>query len=125
MGEYRGGFFEGLATGLVLGVSAYVFLGTDEGKKLKKNLQKKAGPYLDDFEEVLEELKDQSGNLLQKAEEVKDSLEEKLEETTSQVVPAVAEKLDDSLSHIEMLQERGRKATASIRKKFFKNIKKS
>ncbi len=123
--HHKNNFWEGVAAGAILGVAVYVFLGSDEGKKLTKDFRKKAAPYLEDLAEVLEEWRDQSESLLEKAEAVKDTLEERLEETKNQVVPAVAAKLEGSLSHIEQLQERGREATATIRKKFFKNIKKS
>lgn len=123
--QHKNNFWEGVATGAILGVAAYVFLGSDEGKKLTKDFKKKAAPLLEDLAEVLEDWRDQSESLLEKAEAVKDTLEERLEETKDQVAPAVAAKLEGSLSHIEQLQERGREATATIRKRFFKNIKKS
>ena len=123
--QHKTNFLEGVATGAVLGIAAYVFLGSDEGKKITKDLKKKAAPYLEDLVEVLEDWKDQSESLLEKAEAIKDTFEERLEETKDNVVPAVAVKLEDSLSHIEQLQERGREATATIRKRFFKNVKKS
>ncbi len=85
--QHKTNFLEGVATGAILGIVAYVFLGSDEGKKLTKDIKKKAAPYLEDLAEVLEEWKDQSESLLGKAQAVKDTLEERLEETKDQVVP--------------------------------------
>ncbi|MBI3384575.1 YtxH domain-containing protein [Candidatus Gottesmanbacteria bacterium] len=122
--QHKNNFWEGVTAGAILGVAAYVFLGSDEGKKFTKDFKKKAAPYLEDLAEVLEQWKDENESLLEKAEAVKDTIEEHLEETKGQVGPAVAAKLEGSLSHIEELQERGREATATIRKRFFKNVKK-
>lgn len=120
----RSGFFEGLVTGVVMGIAGYMYLKTDDGKKLQKDFTKKAKPYLSDLGDLLEDWKDQSGELLEKAEEIKDTLEEKFEDSKDDIETNVTKKLEGSLTHIEELQERGREATATIRKKFFKNIKK-
>ncbi len=120
----KNSFLEGVILGAVAGAAACIFLGSDEGKKMQKVLKKKASPYIDDVVDVLDELKDQSTELLDKAEEVKDALQEKLEDNKEKVGSAISEKLEGSLSHIEELQERGREATSSIRKRFFRNIKK-
>lgn len=120
----KNGLLEGIVLGAIVGIGVYYFLGTDEGEKLQKTFKKKASPYLDEAADVLEELKDQSTDLLEKAQEVKETLEEKFEDKKEQIEDVVSDKLESSLSHIEELQERGREATATIRKRFFKNTKK-
>ena len=124
MCDRKSSFLEGLMVGAVLGVGGYLFLQSDQGKKIQKELKKKAEPYLEDIGDLLEDLKDQSNDLIEKAEEVKNTLEDKIEEGKEQAEDILTDKLESSLSHIEVLQERGREATATIRKKFFKNIKK-
>jgi gas vesicle protein len=122
--QNQGGFLGGIVLGSIIGAAGFLLLNSEEGKKLQKKLQKKTAPYINDIAEVLEELKDQSSELLDKAEEVKESLQEKIEDKKEKIEEVVADKLESSLTHIEALQERGREATASIRKRFFKNTKK-
>lgn len=124
MCDRKSSFLEGLIAGAAIGIGGYLFLQTDQGKKVKKELAKKAEPYLDDLGGLLEDLKDQSSELLEKAEEVKTTIEEKIVEGKEEAQEVLTDKLENSLTHIEELQERGREATATIRKKFFKNIKK-
>lgn len=122
--NHKSGFLEGITVGVLLGVAVSVLLGTEEGKKIQKSLKKKASPYIEDIVGVLDDLKSQSSSLLEKAEEVKDALGDKLGEKKQELSVAVTDTLENSLTHIEELQQRGRDATAIIRKKFFKNIKK-
>ncbi len=57
---------------------------------------------------------------------MKEQVTEKLEEAKENLTPEVQEKIEDSLSRISQLQERGRKAITAIRTpKVFKGIKKA
>ena len=119
MCEKKSSFFEGVLTGVAIGITGYVLMTTDQGKKITKDLKKKVAPYVDDVADLLEELKDKNSELLDRAEELKSAIEENL-------TPAVTKQLEKSLTSIEDLQERGRKAVAAIRKHklFFKNTPK-
>lgn len=122
MCEKKSGFLEGLTLGAVLAGMAVVFFGTDQGKKIQKNLKKKAGPIIED---LIFELEEKSAELLEKAEEVKEEVTEKIEEVKETLDKETGEKIDESLSRIQVLQERGRKVVAALRApKFFKGINK-
>ncbi len=126
MCEKKSSFFEGVLTGVAIGITGYVLMTTDQGKKITKDLKKKVAPYVDDVADLLEELKDKNSELLDRAEELKSAIEEKVEEVKEDLTPAVTKQLEKSLTSIEDLQERGRKAVAAIRKHklFFKNTPK-
>ena len=109
------GFFSGLLSGVALGAGLFFLFGTKEGKKVKNRLVKKGKELIDDLPVIVEDLEKQGEEFAQKAEEVKKKLEEKAKEFSSEA----KKKIDASLSQIEKTQERGRKAAASARRRFF------
>ncbi|MBI3577458.1 YtxH domain-containing protein [Candidatus Gottesmanbacteria bacterium] len=100
-----GKFWAGFFLGGLIGAVTLFFLGTKEGKKTGKMLEKKGQDILD--------------NLQDKKDEIIEKLEDKKEDLTEQA----ADKLDDALSQIEDLNEKTLKTTANLRK-VFKNLPK-
>lgn len=98
-------FWFGFFIGGLIGAAIIVLLGTKEGKKIEKLLEKKGKEALDDLEE--------------KVEDIKEKVEEKKEELTE----VATGKLDETLSHIETLQQRGLQNTQKLRRAF-KNLPK-
>lgn len=119
-----GKFILGLFVGGLLGALIIFFLGTKEGKRAGKLLEKKGEDILDDLQDKVEDLEEKGKELVKKGEVVKDELLEHLEEKKDELTADATEKLDSALAHIEALQERGRETTASLRKRLFKNLPK-
>lgn len=117
-------FWFGFFIGGLLGALVLFFLGTKEGKKTGKLLERKTKDYIDDLEEKLGELEDKGKDLVQKGEALKEEVLERVEDKKEQLTQDMTEKLDSALAHIEELQEKGRVTTATLRKRLFKNIPK-
>lgn len=118
-GKFMAGFFLGGLIGAVI----LFFLGTKEGKKTGKLLEKKSQDLLDDLQDKLGELEEKGKDLAARGEEIKDQIVEKLEDKKEDLTQQAAEKLDDALSQIEDLNEKTLKTTANLRK-VFKNLPK-
>jgi gas vesicle protein len=103
----------GFFLGGLLGAFVIFFLGTKEGKKAGKLLERKGRDVLDDLEEKLVDIEKKSKEVVEAIAENKEDISEN-----------VTEKLDSALAHIEEIQERGRETTAGLRKKLFKNLPK-
>lgn len=103
--EANGKFIAGFFLGGLLGALILFFLGTKEGKKTSKMLEKKGQDILDDLQDK------------------KDQIVEKLEDKKEDLTEQAANKLDDALSQIEDLNEKTLKTTANLRK-VFKNLPK-
>ncbi len=117
-------FWIGFFIGGLLGAITLFFLGTKEGKKTGKLLEKKGSDLLDDLEKRIEELESKGKELVQRGEEMKNQVVEQLAERKDELTKDVTDRLDSALEHIEKLQEEGVEVTRSIRKKFFRNIPK-
>ena len=102
-------FWFGFFIGGLIGAAIIVLLGTKEGKKIEKLLEKKGKEALGDLEEKIEDIKEQV------VEEVKEKKEE--------ITEVATEKLDETLSHIESLQQQGLHNTQKLRRAF-KNLPK-
>ena len=113
--EQSKGFLSGLLWGAALGAAGFFLLGTEKGRKVKKQLVKKGKKLVDDFPDIVKDLEKQGEEFAQKAEEVKKKLEKKAKEFSQEA----KEKINASLTQIEKTQERGRKAAASTRRRFF------
>lgn len=113
------GFLLGLIIGGVIGAGAVFLFGTEKGKEVREELKEKGDDALDDLDDVLTQLEKKGKEIKKKADIVKEEIAEKAGEMKENVSEEVVEKLDDTLAHIEALQERGREATASLRKKYF------
>lgn len=98
-------FWFGFFVGGLIGAAIIVLLGTKEGRKIEQLLEKKGKEALDDFEEKVGDIK------------------EKVEEKKEKLTEVVSEKLDETLSHIETLQEQGLQNTQKLRHAF-KNLPK-
>lgn len=113
----EGKFWLGFFIGGLIGAIVIVFMGTKEGKKTGKLLEEKGKDALDLLQEKLAELE-------QKGKELEEQVIEKLEDTKEVLAEKTSEKLDETLSHIEAIQERGRETTANLRHRLFKNLPK-
>lgn len=118
-----GKFMMGFLIGGLVGAGVIFLLGTKEGKKVAKDIGKKGREVADDIHEKIEDLEVSGKELLKKSEEIKEQVVEQIEEKKEAITREASEKIDDTLAHIEAIQERGRQTTANIRKKF-KNLPK-
>lgn len=110
--DHNGGFFSGLVLGALVGAGLFYFLtSTEEGEKVKKQLQKKGKLALDNLADLIEEFEEKGEEFKKRAKQIQGELEEKAKD----VKEGVAEEAKEQLTHIEELRERGRKAS----KKFF------
>ncbi len=109
----RGGFFQGLIIGALLGAGVYYWLTqTKEGEKIKRQLKKKGEEALDNLGELVEDFEVKGEEFRAKAEEI---IQAKLEAEVEKATGGEAEKAQKKLTHIERLRKRGRVAS----KKFF------
>ncbi|MFZ5845218.1 MAG: hypothetical protein ACOY0S_01995 [Patescibacteria group bacterium] len=123
--EHRDGkFWFGFFLGGLIGALIIFFLGTKEGKKAGKLIEKKGQDLLEGLQDKVEELEEKGRELAARGEDLKEQVIEEFIEKKEELTEAAAEKLDSALAHIEALQEHGRQTTASLRKKLFKNLPK-
>jgi len=116
-------FWFGFFIGGLIGAGIIVLLGTKEGKKIEKLLEKKGKEALGDLEEKVEDLKEKGEELIQKGEILKDQMVEQVIEKKDELTEVATEKLDDTLSHIESIQQQGLQNTQKLRRAF-KNVPK-
>lgn len=76
------------------------------------------------LEEKSTELIEKGKELIEKGKELEEKAVEQLEQTKDKLSDKAIEAADQSLAHIEQLQERGRATTQELRKRLFKNIPK-
>lgn len=118
-------FLTGLIIGGAIGAGLVFLFGTEKGKKVREEIKEKGADILDDLDDVLEELEEKGKELKKKAQIVKEEVVEKVGDLKEKAGEEMMEKLDDTLAKIETLQERGREATAALRKKYFLKAGKS
>jgi gas vesicle protein len=116
-------FWFGFFIGGLIGAGIIVLLGTKEGKKIEKLLEKKGKEALGDLEEKVEDLKEKGEELIQKGEVIKDQVVEQIIEKKEELTEVATEKLEDTLSHIESIQQQGLQNTQKLRRAF-KNVPK-
>lgn len=112
-------FFTGLIIGGIVGAGLVFLFGTGKGKKLRKEIEEKGNELLAELDNFLDKLEERGKELKKETEAVKEEIVEKAEEIRGKMGEEVIKKLDDTLANIEALQERGRQATAALRKKYF------
>lgn len=117
-------FLAGFFIGGLIGALVIFFLGTKDGKKIGNLLEGKGKDILDDLEGQLEELEKKGKEIVKDGEKIKDQVVEQMEEKKEELTGKAAEKLNDALSKIEEVQEKGLHTTVSIRKRIFKNAPK-
>jgi len=123
-------FWFGMFLGGLLGALLILVLGTEKGRKLAQKLQKEGLEFLsaakdtigDQVEEKVEVLREKSAELIEKGKEIEAEIVEAMGEAKADLSEAAVEKVDESLAHIEELQQHGRQSTQELRKKLFKNI---
>ncbi len=121
---HDGRFWVGLFIGGLIGAIILFFLGTKEGKKTGKLIERKTGDLLDDLEDKVGDLKEKGKEFIREGEAIKDEVLETLDEKKGKITEDLTEKLDGALAQIEELQEKSRATTATLRRRLFKNIPK-
>jgi len=117
------GFMLGMFVGGLLGALTIFFLGTKEGKKAGKALEKKGRELLGDVLERVEDLEDKGRELFARGEDLKDEIKMTLEDKKDQLTEEAVSKIDRVLENIESLQQKGIETTENLRK-HFKNLPK-
>ena len=132
----KGSFWVGLMIGGFVSLGLIILLGSERGKKLLQKFQDEGiesllGDAKDEVEEKVEILKEKGAELAEKGQEFLDQSKNIQKEVVDTVTEAkadaaeiIAEKVDETLSHIEAIQEHGRQSTADLRRQLFKNIPK-
>lgn len=123
-----GGFVLGLILGAFLGAVVFFFLGTERGRKLKKELQKKGSLTFKDVAEILQELQEKKEVFKEKVEEKIEEIKErgaeegkKAQKTVAEIEKQIKQETDELPSHLQQIQEKGR----LIAHKFFRRNGKS
>lgn len=113
-------FWIGLFLGGLIGAILIILLGTEKGKKLAVELTEQG---FDFFEDKKKQVKEKADELVETGQELVNRGKEMLQEGR-ELEDKVAQKAESAIGHIEQIRERGRLASANIRKKLFKNIPK-
>jgi gas vesicle protein len=116
-------FWFGFFIGGLIGAGIIVLLGTKELKKIEKLLEKKGKEAIGDLEKKVEDLKEKGEELIQKGEILKDQVVEQVIEKKDELTEVATEKLENTLSHIELIQQQGLQNTQKLRRAF-KNLPK-
>jgi len=111
-------FLLGFFIGGLIGAVIIFFLGTKEGKKAGKLIEKKGRETLDDIEEKVGDLEEKGKELLAKGEEIKDQVVGQLKDTADDVTFDASKRIDSALEKLEDVQKDTLHTTASIRKHF-------
>lgn len=117
------GFLKGLMWGILAAIGLLVFLETERGQKLKKQVGDKGEDLLDALPDLIDRIEEKGEELIKEAGKIEKELRDKKEEVGEEIAEKV-EKLNASLAHIENLQEHGREITSKIKTRIFKNIPK-
>jgi len=126
------GFGGGLLLGGLLGAGLFFLFGTEKGRKIKKQIEKKGEKAVGEIQDLVDELAEKGQEFREKAEEVagelREKVEEKVEDVSGEAKEQLGEKLDTAFEKIADLQDHGRELTEDIhsdlKKKFFHNIPK-
>ncbi len=118
-----GKFLFGFFIGGLIGALVIFFLGTKEGKKTGRLIERRGKDLLDDLEDRLDELQARGKDLVRQGEAIKEKVMDSLEEKKEDITDSAVERIDSALAHLEELQHQGAETTATLRKKF-RNIPK-
>jgi len=113
-----GRFLLGFFIGGLIGAVIIFFLGTKEGKKAGKLIEKKGRETFDDIEERIGDLEEKGKDLIEKGEAIKDQVIERIEDKTEDVSKEVTQRLDKALEKLEDVQKNSLQTTTKIRKHF-------
>jgi len=119
-----GRFLLGFFIGGLIGAIVIFFLGTKEGKKAGKFIEKKGRETIDDIEEKLEEIEEKGKELIEKGEAIKDRVIDRIEDKTDDLSQEVTDRLDRALEKLEDVQKDTLQKTTTIRKHFINLPKK-
>ncbi len=111
-------FLLGFFIGGLIGAVIIFFLGTKEGKKAGKLIEKKGKEALDDLEERVGDLEEKGKELIARGEEIKDQVVERIKDKADEVKEDTAKRLDSALEKLEDVQKDTLHTTTTIRKHF-------
>ncbi len=117
-------FMIGFFIGGLIGAGLMFLMGTKEGKKVEKMLEKKGKETLEDLEDKVSELKEKGEELLKKGEAIKEQVMEQIEEKKEDLTEEASKRLDNALASVVEIQEKGVATTTNLRKRLFKNVPK-
>lgn len=117
-------FMIGFFVGGLIGAGLMFFMGTKEGKKVEKMIEKKGKETLGDLEDEIDDLKEKGKELMKKSEVIKDQMLEQLEDKKEDLTVEATKRIDTALAGAEEIQEKGLSATANLRKHLFRNLPK-
>lgn len=125
----KGSFWMGLLIGGAISLAMVVLLGSERGKKILQQIQDEGFDSLftdakDEVTQKVDEIKEKSQDFVNQGKEVQQEVVDTVNEAKADATEILAEKVDETLSHIEAIQERGRQSTAELRRRLFKNIPK-
>ena len=111
-------FMGGLFLGGIIGALVIFFLGTKEGRKAGKYIQKKGEEFIDDIEEKVGEIKEKGEDLIEQGEDLKNRVIAEVEEKKQDLSHETVKRIDSALASVEKVQEKGLEATGNLRKHF-------
>jgi len=117
-------FMIGFFIGGLIGAGLMFLMGTKEGKKVEKMIEKKGRETLEDLEDKVGELKEKGEELLKKGEAIKEQVMEQIEEKKDDLTEEASKRLDSALASVVEVQEKGIATTTNLRKRLFKNVPK-
>lgn len=114
------GFTGGLLIGAIIGAAAVFLLGTEEGKKVQKEIKKKTEEVIDNLPEVVEELEEKAQEVGEKAQEVGTKVTRQVGEFQQKAQEVIGQKIEEVEPQINQIQSDAQ----TFGRRFFKGIKK-
>lgn len=121
-GDFR--FWVGFFIGGLIGAVVLFFVGTKEGKRTGKLLEKKGKEALGDLEEKVEDLQEKGKELLKEGDRLKEEVLDTMNDQKEELTGEVKKRLDKTLETLEEAQKESLSATTTLRRKHFKNLPK-
>jgi gas vesicle protein len=112
-------FFLGVILGAVIGAGAVFLFGTEKGEEVRGDLRDRGEDLLEDLTPVIKQLEEKGQEIKKSAEKTTRQLVKKAGQVEKEVSSEAVEKISDTLEQLENLQEKGRQATADLRKRYF------
>lgn len=109
-------FWFGFFMGGLIGALVLFFMGTKEGKVVRKKLVRKGEDLIDTMQDKLDDLKEKGQDLVTASEKIRAEVASTLEDRKGDLTADATKKLDSILEHIETVQDRGRRITANMRR---------
>jgi len=115
-------FFNGLVMGMVAGAAAYFLLATKKGRRVSKQIMKRAQEGWEEVEETVDKAEKMGEHLSRDVKKLRTKIEKdtvKVQAKATQELQQLQEKVDQAREKADDMQTSLRQAAAKIERRFF------